>query len=376
MILGPLDLLIIQGSPFCNIDCKYCYLPNRLSTKKIDIDTIRICIKRIFEEKLVNKEFSIVWHAGEPLAIKVDFYREVFHLLKELTPKGFKIKQFIQTNGMLITQKWCDFFKEANINVGVSIDGPKFLNDKNRITRSGKSTYDKLINGIKLLKENNIEFTAISVVTEDSLDYPNEIYDFFKSLKVKSLGLNIDEQVGDNETSSINDNNLHKLKKFWKTIYENNLKAGEYIHIREIFQFNELLLNPIFNKRKPMSGQMLGPLRIINLDKDGNFTTFSPELIDMKDKKYGDFILGNVHKDSFSSITKNKKFQKMYSEIIKGVEMCKNTCSYFSACGGGSPSNKLYENKTFISTETKFCISSRKVIADEIIEKNESLLGI
>lgn len=373
--LGPVELLIIQGSPFCNIDCKYCYLPNRRKTDQIAFDTVRKCIDRIIEERLVNKSFSIVWHAGEPLAMPLDFYEKVSEYIEEVTTDEFKITQFIQTNAMLITQKWCELFLKYNFNIGVSIDGPEFLHNKNRVTRGGKGTFGKVMKGVELLRKNDINFTAIAVVTADALRYPKEIFNFFANLKPKSLGLNIDEQVGDNETTSINKSTIDLVKDFWRRIYEINLESEEHLHIREIFHFNELLLNPYFDKRPPMAGQMLSPLKIINVDINGDFTTFSPELIDMKDDNYVDFKLGNVHRNTFKSIVDNGKFKRMYREIAQGVQKCKDTCDYFDICGGGSPSNKYYENGTFNSTETQFCVASRKVIAQEILSTNERLIA-
>jgi uncharacterized protein len=371
--LGPVELLIIQGSPFCNIDCKYCYLPNRRQTDKITFATVKRAIDNVIEENLVHERFSIVWHAGEPLAMPIDFYRQVSEYIDELASDQLTITQFIQTNAMLINQDWCDLFIKHKINVGVSIDGPEELHNANRVTRGGRGTFSKVMKGIQLLKKNEINFSAIAVVTADALKYPKEIFEFFVSLKPKSLGLNIDEQVGDNQTTSINTAIIESVKNFWRALYEINLDSKEHLHIREIFHFNELLLNPFFDKRPPMAGQMLGPLKIINMDIKGDFTTFSPELIDMKDDNYGDFKLGNVHSDSFRGIVNNEKFKRMYREIAQGVRKCQASCDFFDVCGGGSPSNKYYENGTFDSTETQFCLASRKAIAEEILSVNERL---
>ena len=73
-----LELLVIQGTPFCNIDCKYCYLPNRNDNNKITTQTFSKILDRVFENKSIRAGFTIVWHAGEPLVRSIDFYREVF----------------------------------------------------------------------------------------------------------------------------------------------------------------------------------------------------------------------------------------------------------------------------------------------------------
>jgi uncharacterized protein len=367
--IGPLELLIIQGSSFCNIDCKYCYLPDRLSKKKIKLETVELALKNAFDENLVKEEFSIVWHAGEPTALDIGFYVKVNEMLDKIVPDGFKVNQHIQTNATLINQEWCDFFLKSKMIVGVSIDGPQFIHDAKRVTRSGKGTYDKTMNGINLLKKNGIDFSVIAVVTDTSLDYPSEIYEFFKNLGTRSVGFNIDEEDGVNLVSSIQNEQEEKLKNFWKTIYNLQLKKDNYLHIREIFGFNEMFLKNNFEELSLNLGQMTTPLKIITLDTDGNFTTFSPELIGMKDERFLDFTLGNVHKNSFRSVLDSDKFNLIFSEIMTGIKLCSESCDYFKLCGGGAPSNKLYENKSFASTETKYCKYSRKIIIDSILDE-------
>ena len=104
---------------------------------------------------------------------------------------------------------------------------------------------------------------------------------------------------------------------------------------------------------------MTQPMRILTIDTSGNFSTFSPELIGMKDEKYQDFNFGNIYKDSFTSIKNNEKFNIVFNEITKGIKKCYESCEYFNLCGGGAPSNKLYENGTFNSTETNKCNSKQ-----------------
>ena len=65
--LGPVELVVIQGSPFCNINCKYCYLPNRLNKDKISKETVFKIVERLIQDDLLGRKVSFVWHAGEPL---------------------------------------------------------------------------------------------------------------------------------------------------------------------------------------------------------------------------------------------------------------------------------------------------------------------
>ena len=201
--IGPIDLLIFQSTSFCNLECKYCYLPDRNLKNKISLDKIETTLKKIVQEELIKDQFSIVWHAGEPTVLPIEFYQDVNKLVEAIIPKSIKVNQHIQTNATLLTDEWCKFFIETGMKVGVSLDGPQHINDRNRVLRNGKGTYDQIINGIVLLKKHKIEFSVIAVLTDYSLDFPDEIYRFFRELGVKSLCFNMDEEDGVNTKSTL-----------------------------------------------------------------------------------------------------------------------------------------------------------------------------
>ena len=92
----------------------------------------------------------------------VAWYREAFDLIERLRPAGLRIRHAIQTNGTLITPPWCALFREYNVGVGVSTDGPQHLHDKHRRTRSGRGTFDKTIAGIRMLRSHGIDFHVIA----------------------------------------------------------------------------------------------------------------------------------------------------------------------------------------------------------------------
>ncbi|HTL83404.1 MAG TPA: cyclophane-forming radical SAM/SPASM peptide maturase GrrM/OscB [Bacteroidia bacterium] len=374
---GPVDLLIVQGSPFCNIDCKYCYLPDRLNKTKIRVETVLKAVQRIVDEKLINKQFSLVWHAGEPLAVPVSFYKEVVEGIKKIIPEDKKVVHHIQSNGMLLDQEWCDFIKAEGIRIGLSCDGPEFIHDRNRLTRSGKGTFKKVMEGMQMLKDNGIDFHVIGVITDFSLDHAEEIYNFFQGIGVRSLGLNIDEEDGANKKSTIQAPLEDKLKKFWAKLYDLQINSKNYLHIRELFNLHSRLFEGPMQLPEMYFTQMNGPLQIIALDINGNFTTFSPELLGMKDSTYGyeNFDLGNVHDIGFLESLDTPKFKHIFNEITKGIYACRKECEYFNLCGGGAPSNKLYENQSFATTETRYCRYTRKIIIDAVIDKMQKELA-
>jgi uncharacterized protein len=118
------------------------------------------------------------------------------------------------------------------------------------------------------------------------------------------------------------------------------------------------------------------PMQILNVDWSGNFSTFSPELLGLKSDHYGDFLLGNVLRDDLGSVEGTAKFRLIHDDIEAGIAQCRETCEYFGVCGGGSPSNKYFENGSFHSGETMHCRLSKKAVVDVLLESLETSLGL
>ena len=120
-----------------------------------------------------------------------------------------------------------------------------------------------------------------------------------------------------------------------------------------------------------MSNAQVQPFGMLNVDCRGNVSTFSPELLGLKNPDYDNFIIGNVKTDSFEDMRRSPALAKMTRDIQAGVDACRNGCEYFSVCGGGAPVNKLAENKSFNSGRTSFCSLTQIVPVDLILDAME-----
>src|SRR5579862_7910824 len=212
------QLIVLQPTPFCNIDCKYCYLPHRASTQRMPVEVMRRIYSEVFRCKQFGDPITFVWHAGEPLSVPPNFYREAFDLaLRINAPFGRKFSQNIQTNATLINSTWIELFQQYSVGVGVSIDGPAFIHDQQRVTRSGSGTHAKVMAGVKQLQDAHIPFNVIMVLTRFALDYPDEVFNFFVDNGIEAIGFNIDELEGMNQLSSNqSENALEKYKAFMR----------------------------------------------------------------------------------------------------------------------------------------------------------------
>lgn len=367
MTAGPLELLVIQPTPFCNLDCHYCYLPDRQNTKRIGVATLDRLFQRVFESELVHGGFTAVWHAGEPLVLRPSFYREAFALAARRNRAGVAIGHAVQTNATLVDQEWCDFIKRHGVRIGVSVDGPEFLNDRYRTTRRGAGTYQRVMRGIANLQRNGIPFHVITVLTRASLDYPDELYAFYVEHGIEQVGFNIEEIEGPNQRSSLAAPDAeYRYREFLARFYDLAVRRRPPLQVRE---FDSAVAAILAAEGDPPRLQETAPFAIVSVDWEGNFSSFSPELLGLPSDEYGDFVLGNVHTDAFLSAAQSPRFAAIDAAIGAGIERCRATCGYFRLCGGGAPANKYFENGSFDSTETLFCRFTRQAMVDVLLDK-------
>ncbi len=375
--IGPVKLVVIQPTPFCNLDCNYCYLPDRQLKARLSLDSINPIFKNLFESNLIDQQFTVVWHAGEPLTMPIAFYESAFQKIAQLNQNFNKnrcqISHSFQTNGTLINQAWCDLINKYQLQIGVSLDGPAFIHNAHRKTRKGMGTHACTMKGISLLKANKIDFHVISVLTQDSLNFPEEIFNFFLEHEIRQVGFNIEEKEAANTSSSLERIGVEEqYRAFMMRFYELVKSTNEYLKVREFENIKNLICYGIPNGYK---GQFI-PFTIISIDYQGNFSTYSPELLSMSSQIYGNFILGNVLNNSFESVCETDKFKRINQDIQVGIDLCQRTCEYFSVCGGGAPSNKYFENGSFASSETMYCRYNTKIITDIILKDIETSLTL
>jgi uncharacterized protein len=362
-----INLLVVQPTPFCNIDCRYCYLPNRSSKAVVERATLSNLFRQVFQSGWARDPLTVIWHAGEPMVLPIGFYRDAFELVEQLRPAQLSLTHAFQTNGTLIDDAWCEFLLEARVNVGVSVDGPKRFHDRNRVTRAGRGTFDKTIRGIRLLRKHGVPFHTISVLSSEALAAPREMFDFYLAEGIEHVCFNVEESEGDHVSESLGKVDAGTayagfLREFWRL---SAAAPGKISFIREIDQALKQVLRP---KEVRYFNELVEPFAVTSMDHAGNLSTFSPELLGLKNAAYGDFLIGNVNRDALVDLEKSPALLRMQADIEAGVALCRESCEYFSVCGGGEPVNKLAENGTFISTETAFCRLTKMRATDLVLD--------
>lgn len=372
----PLELLMIQGSRFCNIDCQYCYLPFRADKTTFDLAHLDVLIPKLLDAGLLAPPtITILWHAGEPMVLKPDWYEAAFQRIEALLEgSGVRAVHNFQTNAMLVNDAWIDLFRRWGVRVGVSIDGPADLHDKVRVTRDGKGTHARGLEGLRKLTAAGLNPSAICVLSADSLGRADEIYDFFRAEGVPTVGFNVEEMEGPHtQTTMAGPAAIEAYREFLKRIIARGDGDDWPMLVRE-------LMVPPLNVCEPRRGRALTSteataLHILSVDAEGKLFTWSPELVDLRDAEGEDFSIGHVSTVDFRTLEADPKFKRLNGLVEAGVDACRRECRYFSLCGGGAPVNKLSENGGFDTAETQFCRLTRQVVADVLEDHIATVVG-
>lgn len=177
--------MLKPAGSLCNMACRYCYYLDKAEIyggrEPVMTDAMLETLVREYIAANEVDEVHFNWHGGEPLLPGMDFYRRAL-VFEEKYAGGKKIYNTIQTNGLLVTREWAEFFRRNGFLVGLSIDGPREIHDRYRKDRGGQPTFDKVMRALHLLQTSGVEFNTLSTVNKASEGHGREVYRFLKSL--------------------------------------------------------------------------------------------------------------------------------------------------------------------------------------------------
>ncbi|MDY7077345.1 MAG: anaerobic sulfatase maturase [Chloroflexota bacterium] len=168
----------------CNLECEYCYYlgKERLypgSHFRMTPELLEEFTRQYIAAQHVH-QVTFAWQGGEPTLMGLDFFRLAVELQQKYCQPGMRIHNALQTNGVLLDDDWCHFFKEHGFLIGLSIDGPRTLHDTYRVDKGGKPTFERVMTGLSFLKKHLVEFNILTTVHAANADYPLEVYRFLR----------------------------------------------------------------------------------------------------------------------------------------------------------------------------------------------------
>lgn len=346
------SIMYLNVSTYCNLACKYCFIDNNplsVNDRRImDFVTAKNALDKFKKEIKKNNEESmaqIILYGGEPLT-NTNNFDKIIEYARETMPD---LKITLITNGTLLTEEKIKFLKKNNIIVGLSIDGPKNINDKSRVYKCNcGSVYDDAVKSIPLLNKYNVLYGLSSTVTKDLIDCKKEAFNCYKMLNIHDIFFNIfhyskkvdNEEWGNfyNEMSDFILNMSDELKQI-------NINEG-----RTRDQIN-LLASEIF---KFQSCGAVG-LNQITVQPNGDVCICQGDSRSCKN------IIGNINNDEISDMLKNPSINQWTEYYTVCREECKK-CEALFLCGGGCPlqAEALFDSRDVLDKAS--CIFYKKFL--------------
>ena len=346
----PMYIMAKPAGSACNLACSYCYYLEKQhlykdSPKRIMSDELLEKFIREYLESLTTPQAMFTWHGGETLMRPLSFFEKVVRL-QEQYGRGRQIENSIQTNGTLLNDEWCRFFKQHGWLVGISIDGPQEFHDEYRKTRSGSPSWVKVMRGIQLLNKHGVEWNALAVVNDFNADYPLDFYHFFKEIGCHYLQFTpIVERLLPHDDgrrlAAVDEGNEKQLADFsvtpaqWGrflcTIFDEWVRhdVGQYF----IQTFDATLAN--------WAGVTPGICSLSRNCGHAGVMEWNGDVYSCDHFVFPQYKLGNIHEHSLIEMMYSPRQQAFGGRKLGALPRQCRQCQWLFACNGECPKNRF-----------------------------------
>lgn len=345
----PLYVMLKPAGAMCNLACEYCYYLEKShmyneGPKTLMSDSLLEHFVKQYIESQTTPNVLFLWHGGETMMRPLSFYQKALQLQKKYA-RGRMIDNAFQTNGTMLTDEWCRFFKENNWLVGVSIDGPKEVHNAYRQNRLGHPSFDQVMRGINLLNKHGVMWNAMAVVNDLNVKHPQEFYRFFKSIGCRYIQFTpIVERLAEHEdgrylaTPDQKDCRLAQFSitpedwgNFLCTIFDEWVRndVGQYF----IQIFDATLANWV--------GVDPGLCTMARSCGHAGVMEFNGDVYSCDHFVFPEYKLGNIRQNTLLEMMYSERqleFGRMKQGSLPG--QCRK-CDYLFACNGGCPKDRF-----------------------------------
>ena len=351
----PLYVMLKPVGALCNLACDYCYYLEKSKLYEhnprhvMSDELLKRFIKEYIESQTIA-QVNFTWHGGETLMRPLSFYKRAVELQKEYG-RGREIDNSIQTNGTLLTDEWCEFFKENNFLVGISIDGPQEFHDEYRRNKMGAPSYHKVMQGIQLLKKHGVQYNCMAVVNDFNADYPLEFYRFFKDIGCEFLQFTPIVERLKNTTSSPKAGLASAKDKeaeladfsvspqqwgnFLCTIFDEWVRHD----VGRIFiqTFDSTLANWV--------GEQPGVCTMAKTCGHAGVMEFNGDVYSCDHFVFPEYKLGNINNEPLATMMYSEKQLKFGADKFDKLPPQCRECNVLFACNGECPKNRFAYDK-------------------------------
>lgn len=329
----------------CNLDCSYCFFLDKEefypgSKFRMTDEILEIYIRQLIEAHK-TPEVTVAWQGGEPTLMGVDFFRKAITYQEKYRKPGMAFENTLQTNGTLLDDEWCEFFKENNYLIGLSLDGPRELHDANRVDKKGSPTFDRVMRGLRLLQKHGVEYNILTTVNRINAAHPLEVYRFLRD-EVKTTWIQFIPVV-------------ERINEDGKTLYQQGATVSENSVLPE--QFGNFLTK-IFDEwvRKDVGKIFVQTFEAAVrswLNMPTGMCFFSPtcgsgvalehngDLYSCDHFVEPDYLLGNIQEHSMAELVGSDRQFKFGQDKLNTLPKYCQQCEVRFACHGECPKHRF-----------------------------------
>ena len=332
-----LSLLIKPVSGSCNMRCTYCFYADEAQHRqtpsfgRMSADTMHAIVDRAMEYG--DGDCTFAFQGGEPTLIGLDFFRDLSAYVKaHPNPKGIRIHYSIQTNGLELDEEWAGWFAENRVLVGLSLDGPKDIHDRYRLDVHGKSTFNRIMNSLRILEKYSVDVNILTVVSAANAAHGRQVYEFFKKQGFRyQQYIECLDPLGEARGSHGYSLTPKAYEQFLKSVFDcwyRDMKDGYYVYNR---YFENLMM--IIAGQRPEGCNLQGfcsPQWVI--EADGGVYPCDFYVLD-------NWRLGSILTDTFEAMEQKRKELGFVEMSKKLPDDCK-ACRYLMLCRNGCRRNR------------------------------------
>ena len=334
--MPPLSVMMKPSSSLCNIKCDYCFYCDEAKNREQESYGMmsETTLKNIIRKTITRSQGTItyIYQGGEPTLRGLGFFEKAIELENQYNRNNIVVNHAIQTNGIVIDEKWCEFLKKNNFLVGVSVDGITKTHNKYRHQKNGGGTYQRVFETTKLLDKYKVDYNVLTVVTKD---VANNIEEIYKDYSIKEWNFQqyiaclepLDQIRGENNYALTPiDFGIFQTKLF--ELWYQDYLLGKQPYIRQ-FENYVAIANGYRAEACDQKGHC--SLQIV-VESDGSVYPCDFFMLD-------EYKVGNFNGDRLDSIMQNKINAEFINRSLLIDPDCK-TCEHYWICKGGCQRNR------------------------------------
>jgi uncharacterized protein len=331
--------LITKVTRICNLRCPYCH--EWADTKSVlEFETLANLIAKSMRAEKV-KAVRFIWHGGEPLVRGREFYEKALFIQNQCRRNGLNTRNSLQTNGTLVDAEWARFFHDKQFDVGVSLDGPRELHDRQRPNVNGRGSWEQTMRAVRLFREFEVRFGALVVITDDSLRLgADTFFDFLIGSGIKSFAmLHLRPESRPNALYNPDRDYVatDRFNRFQERLFDLWFANDDPdVHIREFDSIMAMLLGGNASVCT-LAGGCIGQHFGINVN--GDVYHCDRYVSDQ------DYLLGNIVRDEWSDIFASDAITTLRERNRQRITSYAQ-CSYMPICHGGCPHDAYIDRRS------------------------------